>query len=115
METFLVGLQGFAHGQSVYMFSSSGVKVIFCKTMCFALKRMQSYPQPGARKLCEDNTGSGRRQDWRCFTLAMLAVFHRMHLWESLKLRLKGEDVACGLQADGRKVVLLIACLNPSA
>ena len=107
METFLVGLQGFAHGQSVYMFSSSGVKVIFCKTMCFALKRMQSYPQLCARKLCEDNTGSRRKQDWPCFTFAMLAVFHRMHLWKSLKLRLKsvfeGEDVASATD-DGANV-----------
>ena len=71
------------------MFSSSGVKVIFCKTMCFALKRMQSYPQLCARKLCEDNTGSRRKQDWPYFTFAMLAVFHRMHLWKFLKLRLK--------------------------
>ena len=83
--------------------------------MCFALKRMQSYPQPSARKLCEDNTGSRRKQDWPCFTIAMLAVFHRMHLWKSLKLRLKsvfeGEDVASATD-DGRKRVLLIAPSN---
>ena len=71
------------------MFSSSGVKVIFCKTMCFALKRMQSYPQPSARKLCEAIPGLGESVTSPALHVQCLRVFHRMHLWKFLKLRLK--------------------------
>jgi len=63
METFLVGLQGFAHGQSVYMFSSSGVKVIFLQNhvLCFEANAELSTTQ--CPEIVRDNTGSGRKRD----------------------------------------------------
>ncbi len=57
--------------------------------MCFILRRMQSYPQVSASKLCERNLGMGKSSTGSPLHLQPVRIFYQCILWISLKLRLK--------------------------
>src|SRR5712692_11343645 len=57
--------------------------------MCFALKRMRSYPQAYARKLCKSNTGCAKGAIGTAFSSQCVQVPKRIDLWKSRQPGLK--------------------------
>ena len=63
------------------------VKRILHTRICFALRRMQRYPQSHARKLCYANAGFGESRSGSVLRPHMVSVVQSNELWKSLKLR----------------------------